>query len=130
MTGARTHGSTIEDGPQGAPNTERRTADDGETNVVDGTDATSQGDEETGNRIADPDTEPCLPPGEAVDDHGGGNHPRVDVEGVGDPETDEVPGTPLAALLFDGLQVMVGELRASVSTAIFLAARAIELGTG
>jgi hypothetical protein len=41
---------------------------------------------------------------------GGANHPRVDVERVGDPEADEIPWSPLPPGRFDGFQVMVRQL--------------------
>lgn len=77
--------------------------------MVGGADAAGQAHEGAGDGVADPDAEPRLPPREAGRDHGGGDHPGVDVEAVGDPEADEVPGGPLAAGWLDGLEVVVGE---------------------
>ena len=92
------HGCSVEDGPQAAPDAEGGPADDGVADVVDGADATCQDDEDAGNEVADPDAEPCLPPVETSNDHGRTwvrldkgslvkeahsrlltNHPRVDV---------------------------------------------------
>lgn len=56
------HDSTIKDRPQCAPNPEGGTIDDRKIDVVHGTDTTSQTDEEARDRVANPDTNPCLPP--------------------------------------------------------------------
>lgn len=56
-----------------------------------------------------PDTNPSLPPGKTNVEGRGGDHPCIDVERVGDPETDEVECTPLATSGLDNLQIMVGE---------------------
>ena len=56
-----------------------------------------------------PDTNPSLPPGKSNVKRRGGDHPCVDVERVGDPETDEVECAPLATSRFDNLQIMVGK---------------------
>lgn len=50
-----------------------------------------QAHKRSGNGIADPDAEPGLPPRQTSSDHGGGNHPSIDVETVSDPEEDKVP---------------------------------------
>jgi hypothetical protein len=42
-----------------------------------------------------------LPPTQSIYDVGGGNHPCVDVEGVGDPKAHKVPRAPLPSLWFD-----------------------------
>lgn len=97
--------------------------------MVRGSDATRQDDEESGYRIADPDTDPCLPPGKANFERGClvwtsvvldptksnsqaasyCDHPRVDVERVGDPEGHKVDVLPFPTLWFNWLQVMVGQ---------------------
>lgn len=103
------HGGPVEDGPQAAPDAKGGPVDDGEADVVGGADAAGGDDEAAGDGIADPDAQPRLPPREAGGDHGRADHPGVDVEGVGDPEADEVPRLPLPALRLDGLEVVVGE---------------------
>lgn len=51
-----------------------------------------------------------MPPSQAwVYDAGGGDHPRVDVEGVSDPETDKVPRLPLPSRRFNWLEIKVGQ---------------------
>ena len=107
---AHTHRCTVEHGPKTTPDAKRGSGDDGETNVVRGTNATRQADEAGRDRVADPDAKPRLPPRQATNDHGRRNHPRVDVERVGDPEGDKVPGTPLTAGGLHGLEVMVRQL--------------------
>lgn len=106
----RTHGSSVKHGPQASPDAKRRPTDDGETDVVGRADPTRQADEAARDGVADPDAEPRLPPRQAADDHGRRDHPCVDVERVGDPEGDKVPGTPLAALGLDRLQIVVRQL--------------------
>lgn len=73
--------------------------------MVRGTDAAGQADEKASDSVANPHTQPALPPRQATDaratDHGRGDHPGVDIERVGDPEADEIPSTPLPALWFD-----------------------------
>lgn len=64
------HHGTVQDRPQRAPDTERSTVDHRERNVIHCADATRQHDEETGDGIADPDANPCLPPGEAEFERG------------------------------------------------------------
>ena len=78
--------------------------------MVGGADATGQADEASGNGVAEPNTQPRLPPGETTNDHGRRDHPGVDVERVGDPEGDEVPRTPLPALGLHRLEIMVRQL--------------------
>lgn len=113
MCAVRTHCSAVKDRPQAAPDTERRAARNGEPDMVGGTNATGQADEAAGDGIADPNAEPRLPPRQAADDHGRRDHPGVDVERVGDPEANEVPGSPLAPLGLDGLEVVVRQLARS-----------------
>lgn len=72
--------------------------------------AASRADEDGSNGITDPHTKPCLPPRKSTNNHGRRDHPRVDVEGICNPKTDKVPGTPLAARRLDGLQVVVRQL--------------------
>lgn len=74
------HGSTVEDWPESTPDAKGRPTDDGEGNMVHGTNATGNADEASGDEIADPDAEPCLPPTSSSDDWRGGDHPGVDVE--------------------------------------------------
>ena len=52
------HCRSVEDGPERAPNTERGPRDDGETDMVHGTNATRHADEAGSESIAEPDTEP------------------------------------------------------------------------
>lgn len=78
--------------------------------MVHGANATSCADEATSNGIADPDAEPRLPPRQPIDDHATGDHPCVDVEGISNPEADEVPRTPLSTSGLDGLEIVVGQL--------------------
>lgn len=103
------HRSPVENRPQRTPYTKGGTVNNRKTNVIHGTNPTREADEARGDGVADPDAEPGLPPRQAGDDHGAGDHPGVDVEGVGDPEADEVPGAPLPALWLDGLEIVVGE---------------------
>ncbi len=113
----RTHHDTIKDRPQASPDAKRGAAHDGEANVVHGTDATGEDDEDGRQAIAQPHGQPRLPPGQPADNHGRGNHPGGNVEGVGDPEADKVPAGPLALALRDGLQVRAGELASTASLA-------------
>ena len=83
--------------------------------------ATSEADECASNEVADPDAQPRLPPRQAGDDHGRRDHPRVDVERVGDPEPDKVPRAPLAPLRLDGFEIMVRELCAAATWLAMLA---------
>lgn len=64
------HGGAVEDGPQGAPDAEGGAVGDRERDVVGGADAAGEAHEAGGERVADPDAEPGLPPGEAVGDVG------------------------------------------------------------
>jgi len=78
--------------------------------MIDGADPRSQDYEKRRDCIADPHTYPRLPPRQP--NRGikrrRGNHPRVDVERIRDPETDKVEGFPLASLGLDGLEIVVG----------------------
>jgi len=56
------HDGSIEDGPERTPDTEGCSVDDGEPDVVHGTNSTSQADEDASNAVADPHADPCLPP--------------------------------------------------------------------
>lgn len=103
------HCCPVENRPQRTPDTKGGTVNNRETNVIHRTDPTSEADEARSDCVADPDAEPGLPPRQAGDDHGAGDHPGVDVERVGDPEAHEVPGAPLPALWLDGLEVVVCE---------------------
>lgn len=58
-------------------------------------------DEAAGNRVPDPHTQPALPPRQSASYSSRRYHPGVDVEGIGNPEPDEIPWTPLATLKFD-----------------------------
>jgi len=71
----------------------------------------------TRNTTNPPDTEPGLPPSKAVGHGCGGDHPGVDVDAVGQPEADKIPGLPLAALGLDGLEVIVCEQELGVCKA-------------
>lgn len=78
--------------------------------MVDGADATADDDEDGRDGVAYPDAQPRLPPREATGNHGRGNHPCADVDTVGDPEADIVPGAPKPALLLDRFQIEIVEL--------------------
>lgn len=55
--------------------------------MINSTNSTRHTDEDGGDEIADPDTEPGMPPRQpTTSDHGGGDHPSIDIEGIGDPE--------------------------------------------
>ena len=82
--------------------------------MINSTNSTSEDDEATCDRITDPDAKPGLPPRQPSDNHGRRNHPSVDVEGISDPETDKVPGTPLTACGFDWFEIVVGEHKLGV----------------
>jgi hypothetical protein len=56
-----------------------------------------------------PDANPSLPPRQAIVKRRSSDHPCVDVERVGNPETDKIEGGPLTTFGLDNLQVMVGE---------------------
>ena len=79
--------------------------------MVHGANPPRQADEARRDGVARPHAQPALPPRETAHDHGRADHPRVDVERVGDPEADKVPGAPLAARGIDGDEVGVDELR-------------------
>lgn len=123
---------TVEDRPEGTPDSKRRSSYHRERDMVYRTNSTSQTNEDGSDEVADPHAEPGVPPCQAAPgNHGGSNHPGVDVERVSDPEawtrwlaigflktgtssspkvhTDEIPRSPLPSLRFDGLQIMVGE---------------------
>lgn len=53
-------------------------------------DTTGHADKASGDTVADPNAYPCLPPGKSIENASRGDHPGVDVEGVGDPEGNEV----------------------------------------
>ena len=80
---------------------------------------TSENNKEGRDGIADPDTDPCLPPGKTDFERGGGNHPGVDVERVGNPESDEVDMAPLSSLWLDGFEIVVGKEELFVGEAWF-----------
>lgn len=69
------HDGAVEDGPQRAPDTERSSAHNRETNVILGTNAASHADEAGGNGVANPDAQPGLPPAQATI-FGAHNHGR------------------------------------------------------
>lgn len=109
--GARpTHCGTIEDWPCAAPDTKRGAAKGREAEVVDGADATADDNEDGRDGVSYPDAQPRLPPRETAGNHGRGNHPRANVDAVGDPEADIVPGSPEPALLLDRFQIEIVEL--------------------
>jgi hypothetical protein len=86
--------------------------------VIDGTDSTGRTNEASRDAITKPDTYPGLPPREpTTHNHGGGNHPGINIETVCNPETDKVPGTPLSPLGFNGLQIMIVEHQLSIGQA-------------
>lgn len=71
-----------------------------------GSNPSCKADKARSNGIADPNTYPALPPAQTIEDVGGRDHPCIDVEGVGDPEGNEVGPRPLSSLGFDGLKVL------------------------
>lgn len=77
--------------------------------MIHGADAAGKADEECGDGVANPYANPCLPPGQANLEGRGGNHPRVDVEGICYPKGHEVAVAPLSSLRFDGFEIMIGE---------------------
>ncbi|OAA43766.1 hypothetical protein NOR_04341 [Metarhizium rileyi] len=105
------HGSTVKNRPHASPDTKRCSGDDGKADMVDSPGTSDQNDKASGEKVAQPDAEPGLPPGQTTDNHGRRYHPGVDVEAVGQPETHIVPWTPLSPLLLNGFEVMVDELR-------------------
>lgn len=55
--------------------------------MINSTNPTGHTDEDGGDEISDPDAEPGMPPRQpTTGDHGGCNHPSIDIEGIGDPE--------------------------------------------
>ena len=77
--------------------------------MVSRTNPTSEDDEECSNGVANPDTDPCLPPAQTDLQGRSSNHPCIDVEAVGDPERDKVDVSPLSPCRLDGFQVVVGQ---------------------
>lgn len=77
--------------------------------MVLGTNSSCKNDEECRDSVADPDTNPCLPPRKADIERGCSDHPGIDVEGVSDPEADKVPVLPLSTFWLDRLEIVVGE---------------------
>lgn len=65
------------------------------------------GEEEAGERVADPDGEPTLPPGHAQGNAGRGDHERVDIERVSNPECKVVDCGPFPLLRRDGKKVAI-----------------------
>lgn len=57
-----THSSTIQDWPQTTPDTKGGSVGNGETNVVHGTKARIDRNKDTCDAVADPNTNPGLPP--------------------------------------------------------------------
>ncbi len=78
--------------------------------MVDGTDSTANDNEDGGDGVAYPDTQPSLPPREAAGNHGRRNHPGANVDTVSDPETDIVPGAPYPALFLNRFKIKIVEL--------------------
>lgn len=69
---------------------------------------TCVGDEEGRyDAVSYPHADPCLPPAKATCDHGGDDHPCVDVEAVCDPECYKVPVLPCALVRLDREQVVI-----------------------
>ena len=97
--------------------------------MIDRTNATGQADKGGGDKVADPHTEPRMPPRKAITgNHGGSDHPSINVERVGNPEswwmseqvehswkilgvisTNIVPRTPLSSFRFNRFQIVVRE---------------------
>ena len=50
-----------------------------------------------------------LPPGESDLKRRRSNHPCVDIEGIGNPETNKIPRLPLSTLRLNGLEIEVGQ---------------------
>lgn len=78
--------------------------------MVDSANSSGQDDKEAAEAVSYPNAQPGLPPRQTTSNHGRGNHPRINVRRVCDPETDKVPRTPYSTFLLDGNQVMVDEL--------------------
>lgn len=70
---------------------------------------TSETNKAGSDGVSDPDADPSLPPGEADFERGGSNHPSVDIEGVGNPESDKIPCFPLSSFRLDDTKIMVGK---------------------
>lgn len=87
--------------PEPAPDPERSTTGDWKSNVISGTNTSCCHNECTCNGVANPDADPRLPPRQTGNDTGGCNHPCVDVEGIGYPEADIIPGPPLPSGRFN-----------------------------
>lgn len=78
---------TVEDRPQRTPDPEGGPSDDRKRNMINGTDPTRHADEDSGDEISNPHAQPSVPPSQpAARDHGGGNHPSIDIEGISNPE--------------------------------------------
>lgn len=95
------HCRPVKNRPKPTPDTERGTTCHWESDVISSTNTSCCNNERTRNRVADPDANPRLPPRESSHNTGGGDHPCVDVEGVGNPEADIIPGTPLPPSRFN-----------------------------
>lgn len=87
--------------------------------MICGANTTGQNDEAARNRIANPHADPRLPPREAIDDGGGRDLPGVDVNGIGQPESHEIPSSPLSSLRLDGFQIVVRQHQLGVGEARF-----------
>ena len=71
------HCCAVEHWPQRAPDAKGGSRDDGEADVVCGTDPAGHADEYGSDEVSDPDAQPGLPPGQPVVDHCRGYHPGV-----------------------------------------------------
>lgn len=105
-----THDSPVKHWPQTSPDSERGSGHDRKPNVILCANAARQANKEARNRITKPDTNPRLPPRQTAHDHSTADHPGVDVERIGNPETDKVPRTPLASFGLNRFEIVVRQL--------------------
>lgn len=115
------HHHTVENGPDGKENAKRRSHRDGERNVVDHTNSGGNRHKDSTQGVSEPHRKPRLPPRHAVLHSGGRNHPRVDVERVGNPEKHIVVPRPLSSRRLDGPQVIVEQVPLSCGQVVGLA---------
>lgn len=103
------HNSSVDDRPQRAPYTEGSSVDDWKAYVICGTDTTSQDYKTSSDGVANPDTDPSLPPAKTDSERRGCYHPGIDIERVCNPEGDEVSMPPLSSFGLDRFEVMIGQ---------------------
>lgn len=71
------HRRSVDNRPEGTPDAKGGTIGHGKGDAVNGTHTAHKTDEQGGDGIANPDTQPGLPPRKTVDNHRRGDHPRV-----------------------------------------------------